>query len=112
LGLVIDRIRDLLPIIRRHVSHPEFLGTYSIKAVAPALLPGFGYADLTDVADGSDASALFYRLTTHPSLPMSVKIRYRTALLKYCHRDTLAMLYVHRRLELLRKEQSGKLAVQ
>ena len=34
---VVDRLCDLLPIIRSHVSHPEFFGSYSIKAIAPAL---------------------------------------------------------------------------
>ncbi len=38
---VTDRISDLLPIVRTHISHPEFFGSYSIKAVAPALVPGF-----------------------------------------------------------------------
>ena len=39
-----------------------FLGSFSIKAVAPALAPGFGYDDLLEVADGSDASTVFYQL--------------------------------------------------
>jgi hypothetical protein len=51
---VIDRFCDLLPIIRKHVSHPEFCGSYSIKSVAPALVPGFAYMDLVDVRNGDD----------------------------------------------------------
>jgi hypothetical protein len=52
---VIDRVCDLLPIVRTHVAHPGFLGSYSMKAVAPALVLGFGYGDLDGIADGNDA---------------------------------------------------------
>ncbi len=96
--VVIDRMIDLLPIIRSHVTHPEFLGSYSIKAVAPALVPGFSYDDLDDVADGSDASAVFYRLASDRSLSEEDRGRYQRALLAYCSRDTLALMDVHRRL--------------
>jgi hypothetical protein len=95
---VINRIRDLLPIIRKHVSHPEFLGSYSIKAVAPALVPGFTYADLADVAGGDDASIVFHRLATDQSLPIEDRNRFRRALLTYCGRDTAALVSVHRKL--------------
>jgi predicted RecB family nuclease len=95
---MIDRMLDLLPIVRTHVAHPEFLGSYSIKAVAPALVPGFSYDDLDGVADGNDASAVFYRLASDPSLSDEGRNRYRQALLEYCGRDTLALMYVHRRL--------------
>lgn len=93
-----DRICDLLPIVRTHISHPEFFGSYSIKAVAPALVPGFSYDDLDGVADGNDASAVFYRLASDGSLPDEDRGNYRRALLAYCGRDTLALMHVHRRL--------------
>ena len=96
--MVIDQIIDLLPILKSHVSHPEFLGSYSIKAVAPALVPGFTYDDLDGVADGDDASAVFYRLASNRSLPDGDRGRYRHALLTYCGRDTLALMHVHCRL--------------
>jgi len=95
---LIDRMVDLLPIIRRHVTHPEFLGSNSIKVVAPALVPGFTYDDLEGVADGNDASAVFYRLASDKSLSSADRARNRQALLEYCGRDTLALMYVHRRL--------------
>jgi len=95
---MIDRLVDLLPIVRTHVSHPGFLGSYSIKSVAPALVPGFTYDDLDGVSDGSDASAVFYRLVSDRSLPDGDRGGYRRALRTYCGRDTLALMYVHRRL--------------
>lgn len=94
----VDRMVDLLPIVRGHVMHPEFLGSYSIKAVAPALVPGFTYDDLDGVSDGSDASAVFYRLVSDRSLPDGHRGGYRRALLTYCGRDTQALMYVHRKL--------------
>ncbi len=51
------RIIDLLPIVREHVYHPAFNGSFSLKSVLPALVPGLGYQDL-DVKDGGTASAL------------------------------------------------------
>jgi hypothetical protein len=86
------------PIVRAHVTNPRFLGSYSIKTVAPALVPGFSYGDLDGIADGNDASAVFYRLASDRSLTEEDRFRYRHALLAYCGRDTLAMLYVHRQL--------------
>ena len=88
----------LLPIIRKYISHPEFCGSYSIKNVAPALVPGFSYTDLIDIADGGDASIVFYRLVTDESLSLASRRCYRDALLRYCRRDTSALMQVHRRL--------------
>jgi hypothetical protein len=56
---VIARLADLLPIVRSAVYLPEFRFGNSIKAVAPALCPGFGYEDLDGVADGLAASSAF-----------------------------------------------------
>ena len=98
LRAVSDRICDLLPIVRTHIAHPGFLGSYSIKVVAPALVPGFSYDDLDEIARGDDASAVFYRLVSDRLMTNDDRARYRQALLRYCGRDTLAMLSVHRKL--------------
>ena len=37
------RLVDLLPVLRRSVYHPGFQGSFSLKRVAPALAPGFGF---------------------------------------------------------------------
>ncbi len=49
------RLVDLLRVMRANVYHPDFGGSFSLKTVAPALVPGFTYADL-DVGDGGAAS--------------------------------------------------------
>ena len=89
---------DLLPIVRGAVYLPEFWFSNSIKSVAPALSPGFGYDDLTGVSDGLAASAAFLQLASG-NLPAREEVeQLRAALLAYCHRDTMAMVEVHRAL--------------
>ena len=48
------RLFDLLPVVREHVYHPAFAGSYSIKSVLPALVPEMTY-DGMEVANGQDA---------------------------------------------------------
>ncbi|MDA8232388.1 MAG: DUF2779 domain-containing protein [Magnetospirillum sp.] len=98
LDAIIARLADLLPVVRGAVYHPEFGFSNSIKAVAPALCPGFGYDDLEEVADGAMASAAFVRLASGAIPPGEEVNRLRDALLAYCQRDTLAMVEAHRGL--------------
>ena len=49
-----SRLWDLFPIIRDHVYHPAFAGSYSLKAVLPALVPEMSYEGM-EVADGQHA---------------------------------------------------------
>jgi Domain of unknown function(DUF2779) len=95
---LIARLVDLLPIVRGAVYFPEFKFSNSIKSVAPALCPGFGYDVLEGVADGGTASAAFLQLASgYLTIPKAVD-HLRAALLEYCQRDTLALVEVHRAL--------------
>jgi hypothetical protein len=94
LTALLDRTVDLLRIVRDHVAHPEFLGSFSMKAVAPAVAPEVTYGDL-DIADGGEASAAFYRVVADPTLSPEARDVLRQSLLKYCQRDTLALARVH-----------------
>ncbi|HSB68165.1 MAG TPA: DUF2779 domain-containing protein [Candidatus Methylomirabilis sp.] len=58
---VCDRLWDLHPIIRGHYDHPAFNGSYSIKAVLPAVASHLAYNDLA-IQEGSMASLQFYRM--------------------------------------------------
>jgi len=98
---IIDRLLDLLPIVRGAVYFPEFWFSNSIKTVAPALSPGFGYDDLDGIADGLAAAAAFSRLASGEISHREEIDRLRAALLAYCHRDTLAMVEVHGALQRL-----------
>ena len=88
-----DRIVDLLNIVRSEYYHPDFHGSFSIKSVLPALVPGQAYDDL-DLADGSAAAATYARLLTD-ELSDSERKRLQEALLAYCARDTEAMIGVY-----------------
>jgi predicted RecB family nuclease len=94
LTALLYRIVDLLPIMRDHVAHPNFHGSFSMKAVGPALAREVTYDDL-DIADGGEASAAFYRIVADLRQPSETRDGLRQSLLKYCHRDTLALARVH-----------------
>ncbi len=91
------RLVDLLPIVRAHVYHRDFGRSFSLKSVAPALVPGFGYADLDGVAVGGEASAAFAKIAAG-LVERGGEQRLRAQLLAYCQRDTLALVEVHRSL--------------
>ncbi len=92
------RIRDLLPIVRDHVYHPDFGGSFSIKNVLPALVPGLGYDDLTIRDGGTASSTLESLLLGEGTISASDREQLRRDLLRYCERDTLAMVRLHERL--------------
>jgi hypothetical protein len=94
------RLWDLLPVVRSHVYHPKFLGSYSIKNVLPALVPGMTYEGM-EVADGTDAG-LAWESLVRGGLDQSEGDRIRRALLEYCGQDTLAMVRLLERLRFAR----------
>jgi len=91
------RLVDLLPIVRNGVYHVGFGASFSIKHVAPALAPGFGYDDLDGVSEGGVAAATFQRIVELG--PSSAAARdLRDQLLAYCAHDTLALVEILRAL--------------
>ena len=90
------RIVDLLPIVREHCYHAELRGSFSIKAVLPAFVPGLGYGDLA-IRDGLAASRAHAELVD-PATPPARRAEVRAHLLAYCRRDTEAMLALYRAL--------------
>jgi hypothetical protein len=99
---VIARLWDLHEVVRAHYYHPGFAGSYSIKAVLPAVVPGLSYADL-DIKDGGVAAREYARMVFELS-DWVERARIEEALLRYCARDTLAMVELRR--ELKRKADS------
>ena len=91
-----ERIVDLLKVVRDGYYHPQFHGSFSIKTVLPALVPGMGYGEL-EVQEGMAASASYLRLVAG-DVPAEEESQVRDALLAYCQRDTEAMVLVHRAL--------------
>ena len=92
------RLVDLLPIVRAYVYHPAFNGSFSLKTVAPALVPGFAYEDL-DIGDGNTAStALAALILRGEPGDEEERAALRRTLLGYCARDTLGTVGVLARL--------------
>ncbi len=87
-----EKLVDLLPVVRNHVYHPEFRGSFSLKAVLPALIPELDYSDLV-IVDGRVASVEIARLLfVADRIPADERDRVRQDLLDYCERDTWAMV--------------------
>ncbi|MGB8224648.1 MAG: hypothetical protein WCF10_18805, partial [Polyangiales bacterium] len=94
-----DRLEDLLPVVRDHVYHPEFRGSFSIKDVVPALFPEMSYDGL-DVSDGQVASFLLERLLCRPQeLSIAERATVREQLMAYCEHDTAVMVELFRFLQ-------------
>ena len=85
------RIVDLLPIARERYYHPSQKGSWSIKAVLPAVVPALRYTDLEGVQDGGMAMDAFLE-ALHPQTAAQRKEAIRTQLLAYCKLDTYAMV--------------------
>jgi predicted RecB family nuclease len=84
------KLIDLHPVIQNNVFHPEFEGSFSLKYVLPALVPGMTYDDLV-IVNGLVASVEIARLLfVAGRIPAADQQRVRKDLLAYCKRDTWA----------------------
>lgn len=88
----IDRQLDLLKLMRANVYHPGFRGSHSLKKVLPVLVPGLSYEGL-EIQDGGHAAGVFAEIM-RPSTSASRRIFLSNALLRYCERDTEALLRI------------------
>ena len=97
IGKIKRRLWDLHPFVKEHVYHPEFRGSYSLKAVVQALVPALSYKGL-EVSDVGEAGLVWNRLVRgDPSY--RERERLKSSLRKYCQRDTLAMVRILERLK-------------
>ena len=88
----IENIRDLMiPFRKRDVYRWQMQGSYSIKAVLPALVPELSYEGL-DVSDGLMAMRVYHEMCKTDDLDKVVELR--QGLLEYCQLDTLAMVKI------------------
>jgi predicted RecB family nuclease len=93
LHAIASRLVDLLPIARRHYYHPSQHGSWSIKAVLPALCPDLSYNSLDGVQDGNMAQTA-YQEAIAPETTGERKAQLRDQLHEYCKLDTLAMVRI------------------
>jgi len=95
---VLKRIVDLrVPFSKFWYYNPQQHGSASIKKVLPALV-GKGYEGM-NIADG-DCASIAYLDMTFGKMTAEAKKKTREDLLKYCERDTEAMVWI---VEELRK---------
>lgn len=87
---------DLYKLVREQLYFPAFRGSFSIKKVLPALVPGLDYKDLA-IADGDTAAVEYLRMRS-PSISAEDRDEIADALRQYCSRDTLAMVELYRAL--------------
>lgn len=90
------KLVDLAPLVREHVYHPAFNGSFSIKDVLNPLVPDLTYSDLA-IVDGLVASVEIARLLFVAHL-VKDRDQLRKDLLAYCERDTWAMVRLLARL--------------
>ena len=96
-----SRLVDLEPIARAHYYHPSQQGSWSIKALLPAMVKNLSYAALDGVQGGTSAQAAYVE-AAFPELasrqsngePLRSKTKAEEQLLRYCRLDTFAMVKV------------------
>jgi predicted RecB family nuclease len=92
------KLIDLFPVVKNCVYHPDFKGSFSLKAILTPLVPELTYSDLV-IVDGRVASVEIARLLfVADKIPRQERDRVRQDLLDYCERDTWAMVKLVERL--------------
>lgn len=82
---------DLMQIFRKgFFVHKDFGGSASIKKVLPVIAPELNYSNL-EIKEGGSASESWRQL---PSMGQKERMKVRENLLKYCKRDTYAMVAI------------------
>lgn len=93
LHALLPRIVDLLPIARNNYYHPNQRGSWSIKAVLPAICPELKYSDLEGVQIGSEAG-IAYLEACKQETTSERREELRQQMLAYCKLDTLATVKI------------------
>ena len=93
---IVSRIVDLMDVFKNRFYYTRDMnGSYSIKAVLPALVVDLSYQGLA-IADGDAAMSAYLELQDEAD--EQVIERGRHSLLEYCRVDTLAMVRIVERL--------------
>lgn len=90
----IERLVDLLPIVKNHYYHPVMKGSFSIKKVLKAMAPELDYSELEGVQDGVGAQLAYIEAALNPDTTTARKQFIKKALRIYCGRDTWGMVVV------------------
>jgi hypothetical protein len=97
LRAITPRLVDLTSTVRQHYYHPQQQGSWSLKAVLPALLPHMNYTSLNGVRNGLDAQSAYAKAVDLTTPSTRVK-ELANQMLAYCKLDTLALVEIWRKL--------------
>lgn len=86
-------LADLLPIARECYYNPSQNGSWSLKAVAPAIAPELSYDNLEGVHVGSEAGIAYIEACKPETSPQR-REELRRQMLAYCELDTLATVHI------------------
>ncbi len=92
---IVNRLYDLHPIVKTHYYHPKMLGSWSIKAVLPAMVPEMSYSGLEGINEGMGAADGFLE-AINPETDKARTLELEEQLLRYCKFDTEAMVEIVR----------------
>lgn len=90
----IDRLFDLLPVVREYFYHPKMRGSFSIKKVLPVIAPNLDYEELDEIQEGTGAQVAYLYATLDPDTTPECKSDLEAKLRRYCRQDTWAMVEV------------------
>jgi hypothetical protein len=93
LAAIIRRLVDLRPVVQRHYYHPSMRGSWSLKAVLPAIAADLRYGELEGIQGGMEASE-GYLEAIDPATPVPRKAELERQLRRYCRFDTEAMVHL------------------
>jgi predicted RecB family nuclease len=89
---LVERFVDLMDVIKDHVYHPEFYGSYSLKVVSPVLLKEYGSYSDSVIKSGGEINKYFKEFIETPCAERKEELR--KALFKYCQYDTLNLFLI------------------
>jgi hypothetical protein len=90
-----SRFVDTERMTKKFYYHPSMMGSWSLKRIVPAIAPDLDYKNLEEVRDGGEASEAYLEMIAADT-PSERKAELRTALERYCGRDTLALVRLMR----------------
>jgi hypothetical protein len=89
------RLFDLFAVVKEHYYHADLDGSFSLKTLAPVLVPALEYGE---IADGRAAGAAYEEMI-RSSTGGERRASLEASLRQYCRTDTLAMLEIWKALD-------------
>ncbi len=90
----IDRVVDLLPLVKEFFYHPAMHGSFSIKKVLPVIAPDLDYQKLDEIQEGTGAQVAFIEAALNSNTSPERRAEIEQKLKTYCCQDTWTMVEV------------------